>query len=218
MDVVRIDRRPLRVHLEERLRALIIEGDLAPGEKISEKALCDRFAVSRTPLREALRTMAEEGLVDLKPNRGATVTPLTIGDLAEQFPILSALEALACETACRKLAPEGLAKLATLQEEMDACHAQHDLKGYFVVNQAIHAALVDAADNATLAQMIERVSLRVARMRYQANLASDRWAEAVSEHRQILAALQARDSQAAHSLMRKHIDNKAAALIAQFPA
>ncbi|MEL7544592.1 MAG: GntR family transcriptional regulator, partial [Pseudomonadota bacterium] len=90
-----IVRRSLHDELIERMRALITDGSLTPGEKVPEKALCAQFGVSRTPLREALKVLAHEGLVELIPNRGATVARLTVEDLDEVFPIMGALEALA---------------------------------------------------------------------------------------------------------------------------
>ena len=96
-----IKRQSLHDELTSRLRHLIIEGDLPPGEKLSEKDLCAQFDVSRTPLRESLKVLATEGLVQLTPNRGASVSPLTISDLEEAFPIMGALEAVSGELACQ---------------------------------------------------------------------------------------------------------------------
>lgn len=112
-----IERRPLHEELADQLRRLIIEGDLRPGEKISEKLLCDQFAVSRTPLREALKILMTEGLVLLTPNRGASVTELTIDDLEELFPIIGALEALSGELACQSITDEEIELLATCKQK-----------------------------------------------------------------------------------------------------
>ena len=96
-----IARRPLHEELAEHLRQLIIECALEPGSKISEKNLCAQFAVSRTPLREALKLLSTEGLVQLTPHRGASVTELTTEELEHIFPVMGALEALAGELACQ---------------------------------------------------------------------------------------------------------------------
>src|SRR3546814_11754515 len=96
-----IQRRPLHNELADRLRHMIVEGELAPGEKLSEKDLCSQFGVSRTPLREAMKVLATEGLVLLTPNRGCPVAKLTLADLAEAFPLRGALEALSGAPACR---------------------------------------------------------------------------------------------------------------------
>lgn len=213
-----IDRRLLNDTLAERLRALIVEGALAPGEKLNETALCERFGVSRTPLREALRSLAAEGLVTLRPGRGAIVAPLTPADLDEVFPVIGALEALAGELAAGRIGAEGLAEARRLTERMAAEHARRDLPRYFATNAAIHALILEAAGNPTLAAQLASLNARVQRARRVANLSDTRWARAVEEHRGILEALEARDGPRLAELMRRHIANKAAALKAQFLA
>ncbi len=207
-----IDRRSLREHLEEKLRDMIVSGDLAPGQKISEKQLCDTFEVSRTPLREALRTMASEGFVELRNNRGAIVTPLRVDELDEIFPVLAVLEALAGETACAANRPGVLDRLAALQDQMETAHAKQDLRTYFQVNQAIHHLFLQAAGNPVLEQIVQNLTLRAQRMRFRANLAPERWKAAVDEHRGILEAFQARRPDEVSHLLRAHIQNKSDAL------
>src|ERR1700754_2536173 len=98
-----IERRSLHAELVERVRALITVGELANGQKIPERALCQRFGVSRTPLREALKVLASEGVVTLRPNRGAVVNGLTAQELMHVFPVMGALEALAGELATQTI-------------------------------------------------------------------------------------------------------------------
>lgn len=212
-----IQRRPLTDELADRLRALIVEGALPPAEKLNEKALCEQFGVSRTPLREALRLLAAEGLVALTPNRGAAVSPLTREDLAETFPVLGALEALAAERAAERIDAAGLAHLETLQTRMEAEHAAGNRPDYFRANEDIHAVIRAAAANPTLAQMIATLDARMRRARFRANASPARWAEAVAEHRAILEALSAKDGPRAGDLMRAHIANKHAALTRALP-
>lgn len=211
-----IDRRLLNDTLAERLRALIVEGALAPGEKLSEQALCVRFGVSRTPLREALRSLAAEGLVTLRPGRSALVAPLTLADLDEVFPVIGALEALAGELAASAMAEAGVAEVRRLTARMAEQHRHGDLAGYFETNAAIHARIGAAAGNATLSAQLASLNARVHRARRVANLSDARWSEAVEEHRAILAALEARAAAEMGRLLRRHIANKAAALRRQF--
>src|ERR1700738_2048711 len=96
-----ISRISLHDETVSRLRAMILEGELLPGSRIAERELCDRFGISRTPLREALKVLAAEGLVELLPHRGARVSRLSDHELRDAFEIVSALEALAGELACR---------------------------------------------------------------------------------------------------------------------
>ena len=125
----------------ERLRELIIEGELAPGARLNERALCERLGVSRTPLREALRVLAAEGLVELPPNRSAVVASLSGDDIRESFEVMSALEALSGELACRHITAAEIAEIKALTFELLACHAREDLPSYYRLNRPIHDRL-----------------------------------------------------------------------------
>lgn len=210
-----IERGTLHDALVDRLRDLIVRGELAPGSKVNEQALCDLFDVSRTPLREALRSLAAEGLVVLTPRRGASIAKVTRQDLEEAFPILGALEALAGELACQKISEQEIARARRLQEDMQAQHRHGDLEGYSATNAEIHRLILGAADNPTLARMLKSLDARVRRARYLVNLSGARWAAAVAEHEEILAALTARDGARLGAVLKRHIANKLASLQAQ---
>jgi len=203
-----IQRRPLHNELVGRLRHMIVEGDLAPGEKLSEKDLCGQFGVSRTPLREAMKVLASEGLVQLTPNRGGTVARLTLADLDEAFPIMGALEALSGELACQHITDAELTRIEGLHERMVRTHESGALRDYFKLNEQIHQLILDAARNPTLAQMQLSLSGRVRRARYLANMSPSRWAEAVAEHKRILEALSARDGKRLAVILKEHLANK----------
>lgn len=203
-----IVRRTLHDELVDRVRELIVEGDLAPGIKVPEKALCERFGVSRTPLREALKVLASEGLVDLLPNRGAQVSKLTIEALEEAFPVMGALEALSGELACANITDTETAAVRSLHDEMVGHYKKGDLAPYFAANQAIHEAILDAARNPTLVTLHRGLAGRVRRARYMANMSADRWKQAVEEHENILKALEARDGRKLGKLLRAHLANK----------
>lgn len=213
-DAKPIRRRSLHDELTDRLRDLIAEGEIAPGEKISEKALCDRFDVSRTPLREALKVLAKEGLVTLTLHRGATVTPITRDDLAEAFPIMGALEALAGELACKRATTAEIARVAALHRRMRQHYDARERPEYFRLNQEIHAAIAAAARNPTLDLMQRGLSGRVRRARYLANVTQDRWDQAMAEHDEILEALEARDAERMAVLMKQHLEHKLQAVTA----
>ena len=203
-----IQRRPLHNELADRLRHMIVEGELAPGEKLAEKELCGRFGVSRTPLREAMRVLATEGLVQLTPNRGCTVSKLTLADLDEAFPIMGALEALSGELACQHITDAELTRVRELHERMVAKYRSGALRDYFKLNEQIHQIILDAARNPTLAQMQLSLSGRVRRARYMANMSPARWAAAVAEHEKILDALSARDGKRLAVILKQHLANK----------
>lgn len=206
--VMPIRRQTLHDELVTRLRDLIIEGALAPGAKISEKDLCERFDVSRTPLREALKVLATEGLVELVPNRGATVSQLTLADLEEAFPIMGALEALSGELACRQIKDAEIARIRDLHRRMVAKYQAGDRQRYFALNQQIHQAIVEAANNNALGQIQRGLSARLRRARYMANMSAERWAKAVEEHEAILQALEARDGERLGKILKAHLANK----------
>ena len=203
-----ITRRSLHDELVERLRALIVEGTLEPGLKVPERDLCEQFAVSRTPMREALKVLAADGLVTLTPNRGAWVSKLTLPELEEVFPVMGALEALSGELACARITDKQVAAVRKLHERMVAHYRAGELDAYFAVNQQIHEAILEAADNETLSAQYLSLSTRIRRARYVANMTAERWAQAVDEHEQILSALEARDAASLANILRKHLSNK----------
>jgi DNA-binding GntR family transcriptional regulator len=202
-----ITRRHLHDELLERLRDLIIASELPPESKIPEKELCERFGVSRTPLREALKVLAYEGLVVLQPNRGATVSPLTIAELEEVFPIYSRLEALAGEMACRHLTQGEIAEIKALHEEMVQHYLQRSWRRHFELNEALHEHIHAGARNHTLSTMLRSIAGRIRRARIYANVAEERWADAVSEHEDIIAALETRQGARLAELMQLHMEN-----------
>ena len=207
-----IARRPLAAELADRIRDLIVEGELEPGERISEKALCARFAVSRTPLREALKVLAREGFVALTPNRGASVAALTLEEIEEAFPVIASLEALTGELAAQAASEAEIAAIRALHERMAAAFEKGDRGDYWALNDAFHAALSDAARNRLLHETKTALELRLRRARRSASVDMDRWRQAVAEHAEIVAALEARDGARLAALLRAHIDNKLAAL------
>lgn len=214
MNDLALSPRLLHEDATERLRDMIVHGDLAPGAKLVERVLCQRLGISRTPLREAIKRLASEGLVALKPNRGAIVKPLTLPAVRETFEVMGALEALAGELACRNITEGQLAEIRALHFEMLACHARSDLVAYFRCNQAIHRAIVEASGNATLATTYGNLNAQVRRARYAANLSHTRWDAAVQEHEDILAALAARDGALLQRLLSEHLGAKMTAVIA----
>ena len=203
-----INRSSLHSEIVERLRARIHSGSLAPGEKLNEKALCAQFGVSRTPLREALKVLSAERLVRLTPHYGATVTALTTADLDEVFPIVGALEGLAGELACAAATDAEIAAVERLHAAMVRHYEARDRDRYFVSNEAIHDAILDAARNPTLAETLRSLSGRLRRARYRAGMSEERWARAVAEHETILDRLRARDGIGLARVLRVHLDNK----------
>ena len=213
-----IVRRPLHEEAAERLRDLIVQGRLAAGARLNERLLTAQLRLSRTPLREAFKVLATEGLVELLPNRGAIVTQLDPVRLGESLAVMGALEALAGELACRNATDAQINEIRALHYEMLAYHARNDLAGYFKFNQAIHMKLVKYSGNAMLYNIYRQMNGNVRRARYMANLSRERWDAAVREHDEILGALVARDVPRIKALLQDHLAHKLASVLAALPS
>jgi DNA-binding GntR family transcriptional regulator len=217
-DVTPIIRRPLHEEAADRLRDLIVQGRLAPGARLNERLLTAQLGVSRTPLREAFKVLATEGMVELLPNRGAVVSLIDPARLSETLAVMGALEALAGEFACRNATDAQINEIRALHFEMRAYHARGDLAGYFKFNQAIHLKIVKYSGNAVLFNTYRQLNGNVRRARYMANLSKERWDAAVREHDAILAALAARDVKRIKELLSDHLAHKLASVLAELPA
>jgi DNA-binding GntR family transcriptional regulator len=198
-----------------RLRDYLVEGNIADGNRIPERQLCEMLGISRTPLREALKVLAAEGLVDLLPNRGARVRHLSERDLAELFDIMGGLEGLAGRLACENITDAEIAEIERLHYEMYGFYLHRDMHGYFNVNQRIHQKIVDASRNMTLRDTYANLAGRIRRVRYSANLARkrERWGEAMREHETILEALRRRAGAELSDILFRHLRNKRVAAV-----
>ncbi|HTR88092.1 MAG TPA: GntR family transcriptional regulator [Reyranella sp.] len=197
----------------ERLRALIIEGVLAPGARLNERELSEQLGVSRTPLREAFRMLAADGLLVQLPNRGAQVVALSRDDVRHAFDVMASLEGLAGELAVERVTEGDLADLRALQAEMEAAHARHDLPNYYRVNRAIHDRINTIAGNPILTQTFRTLNARLHALRFRSNLVRGKWDQAVDEHRQMLDALAARNGTKLRDLLVRHLHAKRQAVL-----
>ncbi|MGE4534134.1 GntR family transcriptional regulator [Halomonas sp.] len=204
----KIQHRSLYLEVADRLRELIEQGELAPGERISEKQLCERFGVSRTPLREALKVLASEGLVELLPNRGSRVVRLTLKTVKDTYDLMAALEGLSGELACQHISDEGIATIRQLHDTMLVHYRERELARYFQVNQRIHEAIMTASGNEVLQEMYDNLSQRVKRVRYSKKMTDDFWRRAVQDHEEMITALEARDGKRLGRVLREHLCNK----------
>jgi DNA-binding GntR family transcriptional regulator len=198
-----------------RLRDHIVEGNIRDGDRIPERQLCEMLGISRTPLREALKVLASEGLVELLPNRGARVRQLSERDLGELFDIMGGLEGLAGRLACENISDAEIAEIERLHYEMYGFYLHRDMHGYFRVNQLIHQKIVEASRNTTLMSSYANFAGRIRRVRYSANFARkrDRWGEAMREHEAILDALRRRAGSELSDILFKHLRNKRTAAV-----
>lgn len=204
----KIQHRNLYREVADRIRDLIEHGELTPGERISEKQLCESFGVSRTPLREALKVLASEGLVELLPNRGARVMRLTLKMVKDTYDLMGALEGLSGELACQQISDAGIKEICALHEQMLVHYHSRELQEYFAVNQQIHESILAASNNEVLQEMYNNLSQRVKRVRYSKQMTDSFWRKAVEDHENMIAALKQRDGRQLGQILRDHLCNK----------
>ena len=191
--------------VQSQIREMILTGKLMPGLPIRERALAEALGVSRTPMREALKLLAAESLVDLSRYRGATVARITRAEARDVVEVLAALEGLAAELCCASMENAEMGELRALHYELMAFRARNDRLGYFHTNQEFHFAIMRGARNPVLAEQHRLLNARVYRLRFLAHQAQQRWDSAVREHETILEALEARDAPRAAGLLREHV-------------
>lgn len=195
----------LYLQVAEKLRGLIFNHALPPGSWIDEQALANQYGISRTPLREALKVLATEGLVVLKPRRGCYVAEPDERDLDEIFAILAVLEGRAVADATRHATEDDLRRLERLHAELEAAMAAGDIDGFFDANHRFHLAVQEIGGNRRLAQMIDDMRKVLKLTRHNSLLRDGRPQESLAEHRRILAAIRARAPEAADQAMHAHL-------------
>ena len=207
-EVIEIARVQLHDQVVQRLRGMLVEGLIQPGEKLNERSLCELLRVSRTPLREAIKLLAAEGLVDLVPNRGAIAVKLGEADVIHAFEVIAELEGLSGELAAQRASDEERAALRALHFEMLACYTRRDVSGYYRLNSAIHDAINDAARNPVLARMFRSLNARVQFLRFRTNQNEAKWKLAMAEHEQMIEAIDRRDGATLRRVLQQHVMNK----------
>ena len=195
------------------LRNMIVTGALAPGERLNERELCERLGISRTPVREAIKTLTQEGLLHAQPNRSPVVAPLEAAETSALIEVLAAIEGLAGELAAARISDQQVAELGILHYSMLRHHARGELPDYFQANREFHRTLIEYSGNPVLLWVWDLLALRVDRARYASNLWPSRWQEAVREHGDILGCLASRDIKGLGRMMRQHVRNGLAVVV-----
>jgi len=205
---------PLALYQEvaERLRQRIFSHELPPGTWVDEQALAAQYGISRTPLREALKVLASEGLVTLKPRRGCYVTEISERDLDEVFAVMALLEGQCARDAAQHADPAQRSRLEHIHADLEAAAAAGNINGFFEANQAFHHAVQEIADNRWLLQVITDLRKVIKLSRHHSLFSEGRLEQSLAEHRAILDAILACDPEAAEQRMRAHIKSGRAAL------
>lgn len=211
-----ISRNYLHDQVARRLRALIQSGEMKPHARLNESELAERFGISRTPLREAIKILATEGLLELHPNRGALVARFSESEIDDMLVVIASLEATAGELAARRITPDELAGIERLHARMAAAHAERNVADYFEINRLIHEAIVAASRNQTLAGIYGTLSGRIQKARFAAHKTAEQWAETMRDHDRMVELLRARDGEALARLMQAHVLSRKVAIVATF--
>lgn len=212
-DIISIPRQVLHQEVATRLRQRIVEGAIAPGAKLNERELSESLQVSRTPLREAIKMLAAEGLVELLPNRGAVAASLSEQDVADTFEVIAGLEGQSGELAAQRITADELAEIQALHYEMLAAFTRRDLSTYYRLNAQIHTLINAAARNPVLTHTWRNVNARLQALRFRSNFDEAKWQRAVQEHEQMVALLAARDADGLRRLLVQHLDHKRDAVL-----
>ena len=212
-EIISIPRQVLHHEVAVRLRQRIVEGHLAPGAKLNERELSESLHVSRTPLREAIKMLAAEGLVELLHNRGAVVVQMTQQDVADTFEVIAGLEGQSGALAAQRITDGELAEIRALHYEMLAAYTRRDLPTYYRINAQIHTLINAAARNPVLTQTWRTVNARLQAMRFRSNVDEAKWKRAVDEHKRMVELLAQRDAAGLQALMVQHLEHKRDAVL-----
>ncbi len=201
-----IPRRSLQSEVVSRLREEIVEGIWEPGMRLQERVLCERYGVSRSPLREACRVIAAEGLLELQPNRGAVVTRPTMTDAVEYMEIIIVLQTLAIRRACEQASDEQLAEIEKIHKSMREYSERHEIVPFFELNNDIHDAIVNASGNSALVSMHEHAALHITRLQKLSEAREADPALGMAEHEAFVSALLRRDATTASAALETHLN------------
>lgn len=207
------ERSPLHDDVVGRLRQMIIRCELVPGERFTEHKLVEKFGVSRTPLREALKILASEGLVEMRPHRGSSVAPISVEAMSQTFAVLGALEEMAGPLICDRVSNVDIARLDHIKDEMSSMRDATDRNRYFELNVAFHHAMIELAGNAVLSSTYDQLFGKLQRARYLVNDDQNRWSESAREHTWIMEALRQRDGAELSKRLKEHNSRTARAVL-----
>ena len=209
----RIDVRVLHQDVAGKLREMIRKGVLVRGQRIVEAEICAQVGVSRTPLREALRVLESEGLVELIPHKGAHIRKPSMTEIDEMFEVMGVLEGTCARLAAQKMTVAAWGRAERLHQRLEKHAAAGDREKYIVVNNLFHALIQELAGNRVLDDIVSKLRRKIALYRHQQIYEPQRLDESIAEHREILEAFRRRDPQAAEASMKRHLDRQCRALI-----
>ena len=188
------------------LESEILSGRLPPGSRLEETELSERFECSRTPIREALRQLASEALITMRPRQPAMVAALSARKLLEMFQVMAELEGLCARLAARRVSQAWGKEISEIHHKLISAGETGDINLFYDVNQEFHEAIYEASRNAFLADQTRKLRNQVAAYRRRVTRMPNRIADTVREHEAIMQAILAHDPERAHSTMRDHVN------------
>ncbi|WP_246333625.1 GntR family transcriptional regulator [Aureimonas mangrovi] len=197
---------------------MISSGELKPGDRVNESDLAEAFGISRTPMREAIKMLAAEDLLEILPNYGPRVRLISARELTDMLEVIAVLEATAGEQACRLITDEAVAAIEAVHRAMVADWKAGNASGYFEKNRRIHDSIIEASGNETLARLYRSLSGRIQVARYSANKTTEQWEKAVGEHEAMIECLRARDGDRLFTVLRGHIRSQEGVIAAAYGA
>ena len=202
-----VNRAPIHEQILLQLRQDIVRNRWKPGERLPEPELCEAFGVSRTPMRDALKLLEAEGLVELRPHVGAVVTQPGLPDLEEKMQVLAALEQTAAALVATRRPAKVIADLRRLHRAMEAAALKEDMAQYYRLNDDFHRLIVEGSGNKTLAQIHENIMWHVSRARHMANEHEQFNSTTAAHHEAIVTAIADGRADAAVQAIQTHLGN-----------
>jgi DNA-binding GntR family transcriptional regulator len=203
----------LHQEIVSRIRKMVQKGTLVRGQKVNEKDLCESMGVSRTPVREALRQLTSEGLIQLIPHKGAFVSQPCIEEISDLFEVMSVLEGTCARLAATHMKERDLQKIETLHKELEAHYQNRDHEAYLKTNHVFHVFIQELTGNRVLNDVINGLRQKILLYRQRQLYQPERFDQSVQEHRNLLRAFRTRDPDSAESLMKHHLLMQCKALV-----
>lgn len=202
---MKVTNNTLHQQVVEIIRDIIDTGELKLGQKIDEVQLSQSFGVSRTPIREALRILNNQGIVDLVPHKGAFIRQFSIKEIDDMFQVMAILEGMCAELAAAKMTPADLKKIEKLHKDLERNYKANDHKAYKKTNSILHALIQEIAGNAAINEVIAGLRQKILLFRFRQLYEPERFKKSIREHRVLLDALKQKDSKKAKEAMQKHL-------------
>ena len=212
-----LERMSLHDQLVAKVREMIVGGELHAGAALPERMLCETFGVSRTPLREAFKILASEGLIELRSHRTPVITPINRSEIANIFDVMVALDGVAGIQVAALATDQDLARLNTMHDQLVGLHRESSRAAYFRLNQEIHVEITRLAGNPVLLNIWTTLHANIFRARAVANYNDRRWKESVEEHDAFMSFLRARDAPRFAAALSAHTRKTGDAVLSALP-